>query len=71
MFVDWVTGSSIRRKANKEFIERSQRVAKLNKNKWKRIIKRENVAQKNVGRPPKAWPCLCKAITCCSWAGAK
>ena len=38
MFVDWVTGSSIRRKANKEFIERSQRVAKLNKNKWKTEI---------------------------------
>lgn len=26
--------------------------------------------QKNVGRPPSWWPCLCKAITWCSWAGA-
>lgn len=42
----------------------------LTKNKWNTITKNANEIQKISGRPPKWWPCLCKAITWCSWGGA-
>lgn len=35
------------------------------------ITKNANEIQNIRGKPPKWWPCLCKAITWCSCGGAK
>lgn len=43
----------------------------LNRNMWNTKIKKPMENQKMVGRPPNLLPCLCRAITWCSWAGAE